>query len=57
MSLSHMEELEVKREKAEKYLPKIQKLMKPVKDKEFIGFMQEVLDHYMANVCQLGRRR
>lgn len=49
------EELEQLRACAKKHLPKLAEIVNATKDNEFIGFMSDVLDEYMMNVCKLGR--
>lgn len=50
------EGLDEKRDRANKYLPRIGKLFDETKDPELIQFMQEVMDAYMMHECKLGRR-
>jgi len=53
------EYLEAKRLAANKNLIKLGELLKNAQqdplDPELIEFIQEVIDHYMLNVCRLGR--
>lgn len=48
--------LDEQRAFANKHLPTLAKLVDPQEDAEFKYFVQEMVDHYMANVCRLGRR-
>ena len=52
------EGLEEKREQANKHLPKLAKIIntEAAGDFEFLGFVQQIVDDYMLNVCKLGRR-
>lgn len=51
------EELQMLRDNAKKHLPKLAELINtmPEKDREFVSFVQGMVDYYMANECQLGR--
>jgi hypothetical protein len=52
------EDLKVKRDMANKHLPKLAALIAnmPEPDIEFTRFIQYMVDDYMLNVCKLGRR-
>lgn len=44
------------RARANRHLPTLQKIVEETKDGAFVGFVQDITDNYMANVCKLGRR-
>lgn len=51
------EGLKEERDFANKHLPKLAEFVNSQEDKEFIYFIQRIVDYYMMNVCRLGRRK
>lgn len=56
VTVTEAEYMKAKRVEADKSLPKLGELLKKANDPELTEFMQEIVDHYMLNVCKLGRR-